>query len=150
MTILNPATYHILYVCVCVFTVCVCVRVCVYFCASFSELEYTVIKGEACHSCVSRGWGDQTPYIKDKGKGRLRGEAQRSTANEGEEGSGISAKAPIVLQARSSKDKLVASATLRLPLNSCLTCVYGRLCVSEEKGIVKWGFVCLPLIYFLR
>lgn len=63
---------------------------------------------------------------------------------------GEGVKTPIVLQGRSSKDKLVASATLRLPLNSRLTCVYGGLCVSEEKGIVKQGFVCLPLIYFFR
>lgn len=87
---------------------------------------------------------------KEKVKGRLRGETERCTTNEGEEGSGESVKAPIVLQGRSSKDKLVASATLRLPLNSCLTRVYGWLCVSEERRIVKWGFVCLPSIYFLR
>lgn len=65
-------------------------------------------------------------------------------------GGGESVKAPIAFLCKSSKDKLVASATLRLPLNSRLTCVYGRLCVSEEKGIVKPGFVCLPSIYFLR
>lgn len=84
------------------------------------------------------------------GKGKPRGEMERGRANEGEEGSGESVRAPIVLLFRSSKDKLVASATLRLPLNSRLTRVYGWLCVSEEKGIVKRGFVCLPSIYFLR
>ena len=87
---------------------------------------------------------------KEKAKSRLKGETERNTTNEGEEGSGGGVKAPIVVLGRSSKDKLVASATLRLPLNSRLTRVYGWLCVSEEKGIVKWGFVCLPSIYFLR
>lgn len=38
--------------------VCVYLYLCVCLCATVSELEYTVIKGKACHSCVSRGWGD--------------------------------------------------------------------------------------------
>lgn len=75
---------------------------------------------------------------------------KRSTTNEGDRESGEGVKALIVLLGRSSKDKLVATATLRLPLNSRLTCVYGWLCVSEEKGIVKQGFLCLLSIYFLR
>lgn len=75
----------------------------------------------------------------------MRGEIGRSTTNEGVKGSGETVKAPIVLLGRSSKDKPLATATLRLPLNSSLTGVYGWLCVSEEKGFVR-----LPSIYFFR
>lgn len=74
----------------------------------------------------------------------------RSLANEGQKGSGESVKAPIVLVCRSYTDKLAATATLGLPLNSCTYSVHGWLCVSEEKGIVKQGFVCLLSIYFFR
>lgn len=49
----------------------------------------------------------------EKAKSRLKGETERSTTNEGEEGSGGGVKAPIAVLGRSSKDKLVASATLR-------------------------------------
>lgn len=43
--------FFLMHVCVYLY-LCVCLR------ATVSELEYTVIKGKACHSCVSRGWGD--------------------------------------------------------------------------------------------
>lgn len=72
----------------------------------------------------------------------------RRPANEGQRASGESVKAPIVLVCRSGEDKLAATATLGSPLNSYS--VHGWLCVSEEKGIVKQGFVCLLSIYFFR
>lgn len=74
----------------------------------------------------------------------------RRLANEGQRGSGESVRAPIVLLCRSSKDELAATATLGLPLNSCTWSVAGWICVSEEKGVVKQGFVCLLPIYFFR
>lgn len=77
-------------------------------------------------------------------------EKRQSEGRKGEKGIGESVKATIVLLSRSSKDKPVANATLRLLSKSCLTSVYGWLCVSEKNRIVKQVFVCLPLIYFFR
>lgn len=61
----------------------------------------------------------QAPYRREKEKPKTREAMVRSPANEGQRGSGESVKAPIVLLCRNSKDKLAASATLGLPLNSC-------------------------------
>lgn len=74
----------------------------------------------------------------------------RRPVNEGQRESGESVKTPIVLLCRSSKDKLAATATLGLPLNSCTCSVHGWLCVSEEKETVKQGRVSLLSIYFFR
>lgn len=74
----------------------------------------------------------------------------RRLANEGHRESGESVKAPIVSLCRNSKDKLAATATLGLPLNSCTYSVHGWLCVSEEKGTAKQGFVWLLSISFFR
>lgn len=146
MPILNAATYYY-YLCVCV-CLCVCVPVC---CATMSELASTVIKGNACHSCVSRGQGDQAPHRREKEKAEGGAEMVRRPANEGQRGSGESVRAPFVLLCRSSKDKLAATATLGLPLNSCTHSVHGGFVCQRRKGWENRALsLCCRFLSFVR